>query len=60
MVIAGMLPGSLPAQTEPSALFELQSTDQGFLLPRRTEAQGAGRQNLDSNPRNLDMKLLGV
>jgi uncharacterized protein (TIGR02145 family) len=34
-----LLPVNLFAQTEPSALFEIQSTDKGFLLPRMTEAQ---------------------
>ncbi len=34
-----VLPWHLWSQTEPSALLELQSTGQGFLLPRMTEAQ---------------------
>jgi uncharacterized protein (TIGR02145 family) len=39
LLATGLLPCSLFAQTEPSALFEIQSTDKGFLLPRMTEAQ---------------------
>jgi uncharacterized protein (TIGR02145 family) len=39
MVMAWLLPDILFGQTEPSALLELQSTEQGFLLPRMTQAQ---------------------
>jgi uncharacterized protein (TIGR02145 family) len=39
MLALWLLPFSLFGQTEPSALFEMQSTDKGFLLPRMTEAQ---------------------
>jgi uncharacterized protein (TIGR02145 family) len=39
VLVAWLLPGYLLGQTEPSALFEIQSTDKGFLLPRMTEAQ---------------------
>jgi hypothetical protein len=39
LLAACLLPGSLFSQTEPSALFEVQSTDKGFLLPRMTQAQ---------------------
>ncbi|MEY3367277.1 MAG: hypothetical protein RI973_432 [Bacteroidota bacterium] len=34
-----LLPSRLFSQTDPSALFEVQSTDKGFLLPRMTQEQ---------------------
>jgi uncharacterized protein (TIGR02145 family) len=39
IMLAWLLPCSLSGQTEPSAIFEIQSTDKGFLLPRMTKAQ---------------------
>ncbi len=39
LVCTILLPWQLYSQAEPSALLELQSTDQGFLLPRMTEAE---------------------
>jgi hypothetical protein len=43
LILAGfLLPASLRCQTEPSALFEVQSTDKGFLPPRLTQAQREG------------------
>jgi uncharacterized protein (TIGR02145 family) len=40
-----LLPAQLFSQTEPSALFEVQSTDKGLLLPRMTGAQRDGITN---------------
>jgi uncharacterized protein (TIGR02145 family) len=39
VLLVVLSPARLQSQTEPSALFELLSTDKGFLLPRMTQSQ---------------------
>ncbi|MEY3368946.1 MAG: hypothetical protein RI973_2101 [Bacteroidota bacterium] len=39
LILALLMPLMVYSQTESSALFEVQSTDKGFLLPRMTQAQ---------------------